>query len=123
MNNNLPVIKEDGNIFIKIKMFFKTLFRLNNNVLNYNYAVEQGDFMSIKNNDFASSLRVEENKEEKELLKLQEEFEQGLIKEEDLSQEQVDKLEQLYNKQIEELNQSLLGYKNKIISIKKQLAS
>lgn len=123
MNNNLPVIKEDSNIFTKIKTFFKTLFKLNNNVLNYNYALEQGDFMSIKNNEFASSLKVEENKEEKELLKLQEQFEKGLIMEEDLSQEQVDKLEQLYNKQIEDLNQSLLGYKNRIISIKKQLAS
>ena len=29
MNNNLPVIKEDGNIFTKIKVFFKTLFKLN----------------------------------------------------------------------------------------------
>lgn len=121
MNNNLPVIKKDGNIFIKIKLFFKTLFKLDNNVLSYNYAVEQGDFMSIKNNDFASSLRVEENKEEKELLKLQEKFEQGLIKEEDLSQEQIDKLEELYNKQIEELNQGLLDKKNKIVYIKKQL--
>lgn len=123
MNSNLPVIREDGNIFTKIKMFVKTLFKLNNNVLCYNYAVEQGDFMSIQNNDFASSLRVEENKEEKELLKLQEKFEQGLIKEEDLSQEQIDKLEELYNKQIEELNQSLLNKKNKILNIKKQLAS
>ena len=123
MNNNLPVIKEDFNLFTKIKMFFKTLFKLNNSVPNYNYAVEQGEFMSINNNDFASSLKVEDNKEEKELLKLQEKFEQGLIKEEDLPEEQVDKLEKLYNKQIEELNQSLLGYKNKIISIKKQLAS
>ena len=123
MNNNLPVIKEDGNIFTKIKVFFKTLFKLNNDALNYNYAVEQGDFMSINNKEFASSLRIEENKEEKELLKLQEKFEQGLIKEEDLSQEQIDKLEELYNKQIEELNQSLLNKKNRILYIKKQLAS
>lgn len=120
MNNNLIVIKKDGNIFTKIKIFLKTLFKLNNNVPSY--AVEQGDFMGIKNNDFANSLIVEENNEEKELLKLQEEFEQGLVKEEDLSQEQVAKLEKLYNKQIEELNQSFLDYKNKIISIKKQLA-
>ena len=121
MNNNLPVKKEDGNIFTKIKVFFKTLFKLDNNIQNYNYAVEQGDYMSIKNNDFANSLREEDNKQEKELLKLQEEFEQGLVKEEELSQEQVDKLEKLYNKQIEELNQSLLVYKNEIISIKKQI--
>ena len=122
MNNNLPIKKEDGNIFAKIKTFFKTLFKLNNNVPNYNYAVEQGDFMSIKANDFASSLRIEENNEEKDLLKLQEKFEQGIIQEEDLSHEQVDKLEQLYNKQIEELNEKFLDYKDKIISIKKKLA-
>lgn len=122
MNNNLPIKKEDGNIFAKIKTFFKTLFKLNNNVPNYNYAVEQGDVMSIKNNDFTSSIKIEENNEEKELLKLQEKFEQGIIQEEDLSQEQVDKLEQLYNKQIEELNEKFLDYKDKIISIKKKLA-
>ena len=122
MNNNLPIKKEDGNIFAKIKTFFKTLFKLNNNVPNYNYAVEQGDVMSIKNNDFTSSIKIEENNEEKELLKLQEKFEQGIIQEEDLSQEQVDKLEQLYNKQIEELNEKFLDNKDKIISIKKKLA-
>ena len=122
MNNNLPIKKEDGNIFAKIKTFFKTLFKLNNNVPNYNYAVEQGDVMSIKNNDFTSSIKIEENNEEKELLKLQEKFEQGIIQEEDLSHEQVDKLEQLYNKQIEELNEKFLDYKDKIISIKKKLA-
>lgn len=121
MNNNLPIKKEDGNIFTKIKTFFKTVFKLNNNVPNYNYAVEQGDVISIKNNDFASPIRIEENNEEKELLQLQEKFEQGLIQEEDLSQEQVDKLEQLYNKQIEELNEKFLDYKDKIISIKKKL--
>ena len=122
MNNNLPIKKEDGNIFAKIKTFFKTLFKLNNNVPNYNYVVEQGDVMSIKNNDFTSSIKIEENNEEKELLKLQEKFEQGIIQEEDLSQEQVDKLEQLYNKQIEELNEKFLDNKDKIISIKKKLA-
>ena len=62
-------------------------------------------------------------KENQELLKLQEEFEQGLIKERDLSKEQISSLEKLYNKQIEELNQSLLEYKNKIIAIRKKLVS
>lgn len=62
-------------------------------------------------------------KENQELLKLQEEFEQGLIKERDLSKEQISSLEKLYNKQIEELNQSLLEYKNKIIAIRKKLIS
>lgn len=122
MNNNLPVIKEENGFFTKIKMFFKTLFRLNNNIPNYSLAVEQGDYMNIKDNGFAKSLRVEENLEEKELLKLQEKFENGLITEEELTEEQVDGLEQLYNKQIDKLNQNLLNYKNRIMEIKKQLA-
>lgn len=122
MNNNLPVIKEESVFFTKIKMFFKTIFKLNNNAPNYNLAVEQGGYMNIKNNDFSQSLRVEENLEEKELLKLQEKFENGLVTEEELTEEQVDKLEQLYNKQIEKLNQDFLNYKNKIVAIKKQLA-
>ncbi len=122
MNNNLPLIKEENGFFTKIKMFFKTLFRLNNNIPNYSLAVEQGDYMNIKDNGFAKSLRVEENLEEKEFLKLQEKFENGLITEEELTEEQVDGLEQLYNKQIDKLNQNLLNYKNRIMEIKKQLA-
>lgn len=122
MNNNLPVIKEDNVFFTKIKVFFKTLFRLNNNVPNYSLAVEQGNYMNIKDNDFAKCLKVEENLEEKELLKLQEKFENGLITEEELTEEQVDRLEQLYNKQIDKLNQNLSTYKNRIMEIKKQLA-
>ena len=122
MNNNLPVIKEESGFFTKIKMFFKTLFKLNNNAPNYNLAVEQGGYMNIKNNDFSHSLRVEENLEEKELLKLQEKFESGLVTEEELTEEQVDKLEQLYNEQIDKLNKDFLNYKNRILSIKKQLA-
>lgn len=121
-NNNLPVIKEESGFFTKIKMFFKTLFKLNNKVPNYSFAVEQGNYLNIKNNDFSQSLRIEENTEEKELLKLQEQFEKGLVTEEELTEEQVDKLEQLYNEQIEKLNEEFLNYKNKILSIKKQLA-
>ena len=117
MNNNLPVIKEKSVFFTKIKMFFKTIFKLNNNAQNYGLAFEQGGYMKIKNNDFSQSLRVEENIEEKQLLKLQEKFESGLVTEE-LTEEQVDMLEQLYNKQIEKLNQDFLNYKNKKVAIK-----
>lgn len=122
MNNNLPVIKEKDTIFTKIKIFFKNLFNANNNVQNYSFAGEKGEIMNNTNRSFADGLKIKENKEEQELLELQKKFENGLITEEELTEEQINKLEQLYNEQIKKLNEKFLNYKNKIVSIKKQLA-
>ena len=124
MNKNLPILKEKENIFSKIKKFLQKLFNLNS-MSNYNLAIEEGEFMENKNigMNFNDQIKVKEDEEKKELLKLQEKFEKGLIKEEQLSEEQFTALEKLYAEQIQKLNDDFIGYKNKIIKIRSQLSS
>ena len=66
-------------------------------------------------------IKIEENKEFKELLYLQKLFEMGRIKEKDLSKEERIGLEKLYKQQIYDLKKSINSYKNKIISIRTKL--
>ena len=122
MNNNLPILKEKETIFSKIRKFFQKLFSLNS-MSNYNLAVEEGALMKNSNlgMNFREEIKVKEDEEKKELLKLQEKFEKGLIKEEELSDEQFAALEKLYTEQIQKLNDDFIGYKNKIIKIRSQL--
>lgn len=123
MNNNLPMLKEKETIFAKIIKFFQKLFSINS-MPNYNLAVEEGATMGNNNINmsFREEIKFKEDTGKKELLKLQEKFEDGLIKEKELSESEIKELEKLYNTQIQKLNDDFEEYKNKIIKIRAQLS-
>lgn len=115
----------ENSIFYKIKTFFRKIF-----FNNKNSEIEQGNQVKeIKlpndNNiesSFLEAIKIQENKELKELLYLQELFRMGRIKEKDLSKKERIGLEKLYKQQIYDLNKSINSYKNKIIAIRTKLA-
>lgn len=82
----------------------------------------------IYNNTFINSIKIPKDPDMDKLLKIQEEIEKvGINKAnifeltKDLTQEQKQKLVNLYKKQIAEYEDSIQKYKNKIISIRKNL--
>ena len=114
----------ENSIFYRIKNFFKRLFSNNKNeqVINENQINENAIIISVNiKSSFVEDIKIQENKELKKLLYLQKLFKMGRIKEKDLSKKERIGLEKLYNQQIYDLNQSINGYKNKIISIRKKL--
>lgn len=119
---SLVAIKEDS-IFYKIKNFFKKLFFRNEEVMEENKVEETRlSHNSLKKSSFLEDIKIQENKEFKELLYLQKLFKMGRIKEKDLSKKERIGLEKLYKQQIYDLNKSINNYKNKIISVKTKLA-
>ena len=104
-------------IFNKIKMFLMKLFRKSKKDL-------KGDSSKIDKNtkkeSFVNSIKIEES-EEKELLRLQEQYRKGKIKEEDLSKEQIDKLCDLYDRQIENLQKEINIRKQEILEYVKKM--
>ncbi len=111
--------KIDNGIFVKIKNFFKNLFKRNKN----NIVEETKE--SIENNGdkgvFKQTIKIEEDKEKIRLLKLQEDFANGKILEEDINDEDTEKLFELYDEQIKKINNEIEIYKQKILSIKEKL--
>ena len=71
--------------------------------------------------NFMKRIKVEEDKEEKRLLKLQDEFRKGNIQEEEMTKEDIEKLHILYNKQIEEIEQSIENYKQETLKIMREI--
>lgn len=67
------------------------------------------------------NIKVDINKEDIRIYKLQKLFKDGKITEDDLSEEDVKKLKKLYNNQILRLKKSIEEYKNKILKIKKEI--
>ena len=104
-------------IFNKIKIFLMKLFRKSKKDL-------KGDSSKIDKNtkkeSFVNSIKIEES-EEKELLRLQEQYRKGKIKEEDLTKEQIDKLCDLYDRQIENLQKEINIRKQEILEYVKKM--
>ena len=82
----------------------------------------------ISNNTFINSIKIPKDTDMDKLLKIQEEIEKSGINKtniyeltKDLTQDQKQKLVNLYKKQIKEYEISIQKYKNKIISIRKNL--
>ena len=104
-------------IFNKIKIFLMKLFRKSKKDL-------KGDSSKIDKNtkkeSFVNSIKIEES-EEKELLRLQEQYRKGKIKEEELSKEQIDKLCDLYDRQIENLQKEINIRKQEILEYVKKM--
>lgn len=80
-----------------------------------------------KHDNFLKMLKVEEDQELKQLIKIQEELERiGINKKnvqeltKSLSEEQKQRLEKLYKEQIKKLEEDITNKKNKIIEIRKK---
>lgn len=113
-SNELTVVKE--NIIDKIKNFFKKLF---------SKKVEEKEVETVntkKENDFINSVKIEEDNEEKRLLKLQTLIAEDVITEEELPEEDVKALHKLYDKQILELKKEIDEYREKILKLRMNIS-
>lgn len=72
---------------------------------------------------FLDEIRVKQDEKRLLTLKLQKAYEAGLLKEEDMTPEQVSNVENLYKEQITKLKNDYVEYKQKIIKIRKKLAT
>ncbi len=107
------------NVFGKIKMFFKSLFK--DNIQSQNIAQNTKIILKEEFQDFIEDIKIPEKKVNSILLKMQRDFENGIIIEEDLCESEIKELSNLYMQQIEEKKQSIENYKNRIMKIKAQL--
>ena len=117
-----PLVQVNGNIFYKIKRFFKNLFNKNNDIID-NYTVVENESTienENKKNSFMESIKNIENEEIK-LLKFQKQYRSGEIKEEELTEEQVNSLCALYDKQIENLRKTNEISKQKLLEYRRKL--
>lgn len=109
-SNELTVVKE--NIIDKIKNFFKKLF-------SKKEEEKQEEVANVKKeNDFINSVKIEEDNEEKRLLKLQSLIAEDVITEEELPEEDVKALHKLYDKQILDLKKQIDEYREKILKLR-----
>lgn len=104
----LTVMKES--FFDKIKQFFKKLFSKKEE------NVEQTEIK--KENDFLSRVKIEEDNEEKRLLKLQSLLAEEIIAEEELPDDDIKALHELYNKQILQLKREIDEYRQKTLKLR-----
>lgn len=109
-SNELTLVKE--NIIDKIKNFFKKLFSKKEEK-NKVEAVEVK-----KENNFINNVKIEEDSEEKRLLKLQSLIAEDVITEEELPEEDVKALHKLYDKQILDLKKEIDEYREKILKLR-----
>ena len=107
-SKELTVMKES--FFDKIKQFFKKLFSKKEE------NVEQSEIK--KENDFLSRVKIEEDNEEKRLLKLQSLIAEEVITEEELPDDDIKALHELYNKQILQLKREIDEYRQKTLKLR-----
>ena len=113
-------------IIDRIKNIFKKLFSSNKEQEKEMKEVQEKQ----KENTFITSIKIEENDEEKRLLKLQTLISEDVITEEELPQksniptipEDIKALHQLYDKQILELKKSIDDYREKILKLRMNIS-
>ena len=109
--------KKEKSVFVKIKDFFKNLFK--KKVKNSNPVEdEQNVKVEENNNEFKEAIKITEDEEAK-LLDLQKRYHRGEIAENDLTDEQIDSLCLLYDKQIAEIKKTIKMKEEEIQEYKK----
>lgn len=112
-SKELTVVK--ATIFDKIKDFLKKLFsKKEKTKAEIIEEVQQ----EIKENDFINRIKIEEDKEEARLNKLQNLIAEDVISEDELPEEDVKALHNLYDSQILELKKQIDGYREKILKLR-----
>ena len=110
------------NIFGRIKLFFRNLFKnstLEEDIITENVIEEKNNL--LKENNFINNIKLSEKKLNLRLQKMSKDLESGKIIEEDLCEQELQELREFYQQQIEEKKASIENYKNRIIKIKSQL--
>ena len=124
-NNSLEVKKE--NIFTKIVSFFKNLFggKKQENIVSENIINEEQKNEKVNTqSDFLDYIRVnKEEKEDPELLRIQEMLEKNEISPASISDEALNEITQMYERQVSNLKKDLEDKKTKINYLKYKLNS
>lgn len=108
-SNELTIVKES--ILDKIKNFFKKIFSKKEE--------EKIETVEVKKeNDFINNVKIQEDSEEKRLLKLQSLIVEDVITEDELPEEDVKALHKLYDKQILDLKKEIDEYREKILKLR-----
>ena len=110
--NELTIV--NSSIIDKIKNIFKKLFAKKEKKEN----IEEETSKTKKESTFINSVKIQENDEEKRLLKLQVLIADNVITEEELPEEDVKALHKLYDKQILQLKKEIDDYREKIIKLR-----
>ena len=117
MEEKSLINKENKSLFEKIRNFFRSLFHKKEDT-------KAKESLDIKQ-ETATNI-IDEFKDKQTIVKLQQDYENGKIAEEDMDENDKQKLLELYKEQIKTLNDninayknSLQGYKEKIVAIRK----
>ena len=118
MEGKSLINKKNESLFEKIRNFFRSLFHKSKE------DTKAKESLDIKQ-ETATNI-IDEFKDKQTIVKLQQDYENGKIAEEDMDENDKQKLLELYKEQIKTLNDninayknSLQGYKEKIVAIRK----
>lgn len=95
------LVKIEKGFFKKLRKFFHNLFRKR----------EKENTVLRENDNFKEYVKIQQDKEENRILKLQEEFRQGSIDENEIEENDYNKLLKLYDEQNEKLRKEIEMYK------------
>lgn len=119
MENNKLIKVQKKTIFSKISNYIKSIFA------KTNIYDSKDEFIIVENN---KENIFDSFEKDKDLLNIQEKFENGKLNEEDLTEQEKQELINLYKEQINDLKKNIDYYKtnletckNKIINLKKSL--
>lgn len=105
-------------IIDRIKDIFKKIFSKKKEVEE----IESKEEKAKKENAFINSVKIEENDDEKRLLKLQTLIADDVITEDELPEEDVKALHQLYDRQILQLKKEIDDYREKILKLRMNIS-
>lgn len=108
--NELTIIRLG--IIDKIKSFFKKLF-------SKKEKIEKVEVQETKKeNTFINNIKIQEDDEEKRLLKLQALIADDIVTQEELPEEDIEALHKLYDRQILQLKKEIDDYREKILKLR-----
>lgn len=110
--------RNEENIFIKIKNFFKGLFGKKGEEVN-NTVNEEIEMEMEKSEVFRSNIRNIEI-DENNIFELQRRYRKGEIADSELTQEQINELCQLYDSQIADLKRNISAKEQQLAKYKKK---
>lgn len=105
-------------MFERLIIFFKKLFGFKDLILIEGPKNEEKEVKE----EFFNSIIIVPNEQKEEAMRLQKQFQQGILEEEVLTDKQYNALSSLYQSQIDSLKQEITEYKQKIETLKKELA-
>lgn len=110
--NELTIVRLS--IIDRIKNIFKKLFSKRQKI----ESIEEERKETQKESTFINSVKIQEDDEEKRLLKLQTLIADDIITEEELPEEDVKALHKLYDRQILQLKKEIDDYREKILKLR-----